>query len=81
MECMDPAIPPPVLPARVLVLTAYGTEEAANEAVGVGAADYLLKPRPLEDIEPFIASTLQTRDDTLRRLQSGRVTLSASEEP
>ncbi len=36
---------------EVLMMTAYGTAETAVEAMKLGAADYLLKPFPLDELE------------------------------
>jgi DNA-binding NtrC family response regulator len=42
----------------VVVMTAYGTVETAVEAMKAGAADYVLKPFPLEEIKLVIRKEL-----------------------
>ncbi len=42
----------------VVVMTAYGTVETAVEAMKAGAADYVLKPFPLEEIQLVIRKEL-----------------------
>ncbi|MGH9451698.1 MAG: sigma-54-dependent transcriptional regulator [Terriglobia bacterium] len=48
----------------VVVMTAFGTIETAVEAMKAGAADYVLKPFPLEEIKLIVKKELN-----LRRLQ------------
>jgi DNA-binding NtrC family response regulator len=45
----------------VIVLTAYATPAGAVEAMRAGAADYLLKPCSLEEIEAAISGALERR--------------------
>jgi two-component system alkaline phosphatase synthesis response regulator PhoP len=51
----------------VIVLTAYASLESAIEAVRAGAANYLLKPCSVRDIEAAIAHALQRRQKELQR--------------
>jgi DNA-binding response OmpR family regulator len=51
----------------VIVLTAHATLESAILAVQAGAADYLLKPCSIRDIEAAIARALQRRQKVLYR--------------
>jgi DNA-binding response OmpR family regulator len=51
----------------VIVLTAHGSLESAIAAVQAGAANYLLKPCSIRDIEAAIARALQRRQKDLRR--------------
>lgn len=53
----------------VIVLTAHGSLESAIAAVQAGAANYLLKPCSIRDIEAAIARALQRRKKDLRRQQ------------
>jgi len=51
----------------VIVLTAHGSLESAIAAVQAGAANYLLKPCSIRDIEAAIARALQRRQKALHR--------------
>ncbi|MGA9349132.1 MAG: response regulator transcription factor [Anaerolineae bacterium] len=51
----------------VIVLTAYASLESAIEAVRAGAANYLLKPCSIRDIQAAIARALQRRQKDLQR--------------
>lgn len=51
----------------VIVLTAHGSLESAIAAVQAGAANYLLKPCSIRDIEAAIAHALQRRQKALHR--------------
>ena len=51
----------------VIVLTGHATLESAIAAVQAGAANYLLKPCSIRDIEAAIARALQRRQKDLRR--------------
>jgi len=53
----------------VIMFTAYATIESAIAAVRSGAADYLLKPCSIRDIEASIARALRYRQGRLRREQ------------
>ena len=71
----------------VIVFTAHATLESAIAAVRAGAADYLLKPCPIRDVEAALARALQRRRERLRRQHLFRVitdalaALQAEEEP
>jgi DNA-binding NtrC family response regulator len=54
----------------VVVMTAYGTVETAVEAMKAGAADYVLKPFPLAEIQLVIRKELD-----VRRLREENVSL------
>lgn len=47
----------PVLP--VVMMTAYATVETAVEALKVGAADYLIKPLKLDELEEVIGAVIE----------------------
>lgn len=51
----------------VIVLTAHASVESAIEAVRAGAADYLLKPCSLRDIEAAVSRALERKRERLRR--------------
>jgi len=51
----------------VIVLTAHATVDSAITAVRAGAADYLLKPSKIQDIEAAISRALERRLERLRR--------------
>ncbi|MEJ2211807.1 MAG: response regulator transcription factor [Anaerolineae bacterium] len=51
----------------VIVLTAHATVESAIEAVRAGAADYLLKPCSLRDIQDAVSRALERQRERLRR--------------
>lgn len=57
----------------VVMLTAHATLESAIAAVRAGAADYLLKPCSIRDIEAAISRALQQRRERLRRQHLIRV--------
>ena len=57
----------------VIVFTAHATLESAIAAVRAGAADYLLKPCTIRDVEAAIARALQHRRERLRRQHLFRV--------
>jgi YesN/AraC family two-component response regulator len=37
--------------ARIVAMSGYSAQETAKEAIGLGAADFLMKPIELEDLE------------------------------
>jgi DNA-binding response OmpR family regulator len=51
----------------LIIFTAYATLESAIAAVKAGAADYLLKPCKIRDIEAAIVRALQRRQERLHR--------------
>lgn len=57
MEVLDKALQKGGV--QVIMMTAYGTVETAVEAMKKGAADYLLKPFPLEELELQVKSLLE----------------------
>jgi DNA-binding response OmpR family regulator len=64
---------------QVIIFTAYATLDSAIAAVKAGAADYLLKPCKIRDIEAAIARALQRRRERLRRQHLIRVIAEALE--
>ncbi len=52
LRALDPRVP-------VIVLTAYGTVEAAVEAMKLGAADFIAKPFDLDALELLIVRSLE----------------------
>jgi two-component system NtrC family response regulator len=54
LHAMNPEIP-------VIVMTAFGTVASAVGAMKQGAADYLLKPIDLDELEVLLARTLERR--------------------
>jgi DNA-binding response OmpR family regulator len=56
----------------IIILTAYATLDSAITAVKGGAADYLLKPCSLHDIQDSIARALQQRGEFLRQQRTVR---------
>jgi two-component system response regulator HydG len=58
-------------PPEVVLMTAYGTAESAVEAMKAGAADYVLKPFPMDELRLRIkrlaaARAAETRSEQLR---------------
>ena len=51
----------------IIVFTAHATVHSAVEAVRAGAADYLLKPSTIRDIEAAVARALERQRERLRR--------------
>ncbi|MFH1143476.1 MAG: sigma-54 dependent transcriptional regulator [Candidatus Eisenbacteria bacterium] len=51
--------------AEVLILTAYGTIEAAVEAMRCGAFDFMTKPVRMDHLRGKVAQALQVREDRL----------------
>jgi DNA-binding response OmpR family regulator len=56
----------------IIILTAYATLDSAITAVKGGAADYLLKPCSLHDIQDSIARALNRRGEILRQQRTVR---------
>lgn len=56
----------------IIILTAYATLDSAITAVKGGAADYLLKPCSLHDIQDSIARALRQRGEILRQQRTVR---------
>ena len=54
--------------ACVVVMTAFGSEVSASQAIDLGAADYLAKPFNAERLKVTVLNTLKSRDleDTVR---------------
>jgi DNA-binding response OmpR family regulator len=57
----------------VILFTAHATLDSAIAAVRAGAADYLLKPCTIRDIEAAVTRALQQRRERLRRQHLVRV--------
>ncbi len=52
-KILDPDMP-------VIILTGHGSEEAARDGLGLGAADYLMKPCDLDELLAKIALAVST---------------------
>jgi YesN/AraC family two-component response regulator len=55
---------------EVLVITAYDSQQVAQEALALGASDYIVKPSTIEVIFDKISEILQRRDKFLPKAQN-----------
>ena len=75
LSVIDKAVSVPSKPACVM-LTAYGSVEAAVEAMKRGASDFLSKPVDIDKLEEILKSALERRDEKLSK--AGEVERSAA---